>query len=133
MVQAHPGFVGHHGMGHGFHEKMMNNIPEIEGTVPVEESIRESIKSIKIDALDAGAIAAKSIEDGKVLRGGIMPTQGYLMYHYAVVSSTDDQLYRVIIDAGNGEILHTSDGISLDELDAIIVEMKNLWQRTSLL
>jgi len=133
MVQAHPGFVGHHGMGYGFHEKMMNDIPEIEGTVPVEESIRESIESIKIDALEAGAIAAKSIEDGKVLRGGIMPTQGYLVYHYAVVSSTDDQLYRVIVDAGNGEILHTSDGISLDELDTIIVEMKNLWQRMSLL
>jgi len=133
MVQAHPGFVGHHGMGYGFHERMMNDIPEIEGTVPVEKSIGESIESVKIDALEAGAIAAKSIEDGKVFRGGVIPTQGYLVYHFAVMSPADDQLYRVLVDAGTGEILHTSEGISIAELDAIIVEMKNLWQRTSLL
>jgi hypothetical protein len=125
MAQAQGGFFMHHGMGHGFHGKMMvHDIPEFEGTVPVGESIRENIKSVKIDALDAGAIAAKSVEEGKVILGGIMPTQGYLVYHYAVVSPVDDQLYRVTVDAGNGEILHTSDGISLAELDARIAEMK---------
>ena len=132
MAQAQPGFFGPPGMGHGFHagppgfhgKMMMHNIPEIEGTIPVGESIRENIDSVKIDALEASAIAAESIEEGKILHGGIMPTQGYLVYHYAVLSPTDDQLYRVIVDAGNGEILHTTEGISLAELDAKIAEMK---------
>ena len=132
MAQAQPGFFGPPDMGHGFHggppelhgKMMMHDIPEIEGTVPVGESIRENIESVKIDALQAGAVAAESIEEGKVLFGGVIPTQGYLVYHYAVSSPTDDQLYRVVVDAGNGEILHTSDGISLAELDAKISEMK---------
>jgi len=132
MAQAQPGFFGPPGMVHGFHggptgfhgKMMMHNIPEIEGTIPVGESIRENIESVKIDALEAGTIASESIEEGKVLLGGIMPAQGYLVYHYAVVSPVDDQLYRVIVDAGNGEILHTSEGTSIAELDARIDEMK---------
>ena len=131
MAQAHPGFFGHHSTGHGFYEKVVSNIPEIEGTILVGESIKESIESVKIDALEAGAIAAESIKEGKVLRGGIVPTQGYLVYHYAVVSPTDDQLYRVIVDAGNGKILHTSEGISLADLDAIVADMKSIWQKMS--
>ncbi|MGI9565920.1 MAG: PepSY domain-containing protein [Nitrosopumilus sp.] len=140
MAQAQPGFFGPSGMGFGefhgggppgFPGKMMmgHDIPDIEGTLPVGESIRENISSVKIDALEAGAIAAESIEEGKVLRGGIVPTQGYLTYQYSVVSSTDEQLYRVIVDAGNGEILHTSEGISIEELDARIAEMNERFDK----
>ena len=138
MAQAQPGFFGLPGMGHGFHAgspgfhgkmMMMHDLPKIEGTIPVGESIRENIESVRVDALEAGAIATESIEEGKALFGGIMPAQGYMVYHYVVTSSTDDQLYRVIIDAGNGDILHTSDGISLAELDAKIAEMKERFDK----
>ncbi len=133
MAQAQPGFFGPTGIGHGFHGgppgfygkvMMTHDLPEIEGTIPVGESIRENIESVNIDALEAGTIAIDSIEEGKVLFGGIMPTQGYLVYHYGVASSINDQLYRVIVDAGNGDILHTGEGISLAELDAKVAEMK---------
>ena len=137
MAQAQPGFFGPPGMGHGFHggppgfhgKMMMHDLPEIEGTIPVGESIRENIESVKIDALEAGTIAAESIEEGKVILGGIIPTQGYTVYHNVVASPTDDQLYRVIVDAGNGKILHTSEGISLAELDAKIAEMKERFSK----
>ncbi len=130
IAQAQPGFFGPPGMDHGFYGKMMmHNIPEIEGTIAVGESIRENIESVKIDALEAGTIAAESIEEGKVILGGIIPTQGYLMYHYGVASYADDHLYRVIVDAGNGEILHTSEGISLAELDVKIAEMKERFDK----
>jgi len=77
MAQAQPGFFGPPGMGHGFHagppgfhgKMMMHDLPEIERTTPVGESIRENIESVKIDALEAGSIAAESVKVGKVLFG----------------------------------------------------------------
>ena len=123
IAMAQGGFFMHHGGPHGFHGPTMYDMPEITGTLPVKESISENIDSVKVDALVAGAIAAESIEDGKVLLGGILPWQDYLVYQYVVVSS-DDHIYKVIVDAGNGEILHTSEGISLDVLDTKIASMK---------
>ena len=124
MALGQGGFYMHHGGQGGFHGKMMNDIPEFTGTIPVKESIRENIDSVKIDVLEAGTIAAKSVEEGKVLGGGIMPTHGYLTYFFMVVSTTEDNLHKILVDAGSGEILYTSDGISLEELDAKMAEMK---------
>ncbi len=120
MAQAHGGFMHH--KGPGFHGMMIHDVPKIEGTLPAGGSIKDSIGTVKVDALVAGAIAANSVEDGKILGGGILPTQEYLVHHFVV--SGNENLYKVIVDAGNGEILYTSKGISLTELDAKFAEMK---------
>jgi hypothetical protein len=37
-------------------------------------------------------------------------TQGYLTYTYFVANPTNDTAHIVIIDAGNGQVLYTSEG-----------------------
>ena len=42
--------------------------------------------------------------------GHIGVTQGYLTYTYYVANPTNDTAHIVIIDAGNGQVLYTSEG-----------------------
>ena len=42
-------------------------------------------------------------------------TQGYLTYTYFVVDPNKQTAYRVIIDAGNGKVLYTSQGLPLGQ------------------
>jgi hypothetical protein len=36
--------------------------------------------------------------------------QGYLVYNFVVTDASGENVYRVIVDVGNGEVLHKSDG-----------------------
>ena len=40
-------------------------------------------------------------------------TQGYLTYTYFVVDKAKETGYKVIVDAGNGKVLYTSEGQSM--------------------
>ena len=54
--------------------------------------------------------AQDQIANGTVLGGRIGVTQGYLTYTYFVMNPTNDTAHKVIVDAGNGQVLHTSEG-----------------------
>jgi hypothetical protein len=41
-------------------------------------------------------------------------TQGYFAYTYLVANPTDETIHKVIVDAGNGQVLGKSEGVSLD-------------------
>jgi hypothetical protein len=43
--------------------------------------------------------------------------QGYLVYVFRVLAG--DEVKTVIVDAGNGEVLHVSEGMEMDALSAI--------------
>jgi hypothetical protein len=51
---------------------------------------------------------------GWVLGGHLGITQGYLAYTYLIANPSDSINNKVIIDAGNGQVLSTSEGSSLD-------------------
>jgi hypothetical protein len=53
------------------------------------------------------------VPNGKVLGGHIGVTQGYLTYTFFVVEPTGETGHKVIVDAGNGKVLHTSEGFPL--------------------
>ena len=98
------------------------DMPEIIGSLTATGSVQENLAAVSIGALEAGGIAEEAT-GGQVIKGGLTHLQGYLVHVFIVVS--DDIMYHVIVDAGNGEVLYTSDGISLEEFQAKMTEMKS--------
>src|SRR5919108_4445701 len=91
--------------------RAQDTIPQINGSVSVKENIKNFlIENTKVPFRIAAGTAQKQIANGTVLGGHIGVTQGYLTYTYIVVDPPKDILYRVIIDAGNGQVLYTSEG-----------------------
>jgi hypothetical protein len=57
---------------------------------------------------EAATIAADAVDDGQVLGGNLGVIEGFLVYSFRVVDD-DNRIYSVIVDARNGEVLHTSE------------------------
>ncbi len=90
------------------------NIPEINGSVNVGDQIKNFFKEgTKVPFTTAAETAQKQIANGKVLGGHLGVTQGYLTYTYFLVDPAKENGYKVIVDAGNGKVLYTSEGQSM--------------------
>src|ERR671919_2396826 len=86
-------------------------LPKINGSVNVRDGIKNFFaENAKTPFLTAAQTAQDQIANGTVLGGHIGVTQGYLTYTYFVSNPTNDTVHKVIVDAGNGQVLHTSDG-----------------------
>ena len=86
-------------------------IPKINGSVNVRDGIKNFfVENTKVPFITGAQTAQGQIANGTVLGGHIGVTQGYLTYTYLVVSPTNDTAHKVIVDAGNGQVLHTSEG-----------------------
>jgi uncharacterized membrane protein YkoI len=84
------------------------NLPKINGSVNVVDNMKNFLKeSTKIPFSQAAQTAEKQV-NGTVVGGHIGVIQGYLVYTFAVVGN--QTLYKTIIDAGNGQVLFTSQG-----------------------
>jgi uncharacterized membrane protein YkoI len=91
---------------YGYMNQFSNPIPKINGSVNVVENIKTSFTA-------AAETVQKQIPNGTILGGHLGVTQGYLTYTYFVVDSNKQTAYRVIIDAGNGNVLYTSQGLPI--------------------
>ncbi len=60
------------------------------------------------------AVAENSVENGKAMWGKLDVVQGFLVYKIGVLTS-DDVFHKTIIDAGLGQALYVSDGISKND------------------
>jgi uncharacterized membrane protein YkoI len=86
-------------------------IPKINGSINVREGIRNFFtENAKTPFITAAQTAQNQIANGTVLGGHIGVTQGYLTYTYLVANPTNDTAHMVIVDAGNGHVLYTSEG-----------------------
>jgi uncharacterized membrane protein YkoI len=86
-------------------------LPKINGSVNVRDGIKNFFaENAKTPFLTAAQTAQDQIANGTVLGGHIGVTQGYLTYTYFVSNPTNDTVHKVIVDAGNGQVLHTSEG-----------------------
>lgn len=93
---------------------MYDNIPKINGSVNVGQQIKNFFKEgMKIPFTTATETAQKQITNGTVLGGHLGVTQGYLTYTYFVVNPINGTGHKVIVDAGNGKVLYTSEGIPI--------------------
>ncbi len=82
--------------------------PKILGTIPLDN---ESLTKVTVNFAVAAntAATAPGITGGKVVSGNLIGMQGFLVYSFRVVDSKNLS-YSVIVDPGNGTILHQSQG-----------------------
>ena len=85
-------------------------IPKVNGSVNVRDGIKSFlVENTKVPFITGAQTAQDQIANGTVLGGHIGMTQGHLTYTYLVVSPTNDTAHKVIVDAGNGQVIHTSE------------------------
>lgn len=93
-------------------------IPKINGLVSVGDNIKNFLKeNAKISFVAASETAQNQIANGTVLGGRLGMTQGFLTYAYLVADQTNDTVHKVIIDAGNGQVLYTSEGREIGSIN----------------
>jgi hypothetical protein len=111
--------------GHQMNGVYVNNIPQINGTLNLKNNTNSiSIKNMSIPFLTAAQSAQNAILNGKIIGGHIGITQGFLTYNFAVSNPTNNTISKVIVDAGNGKILYTSPGMSLNSTQFALSGMK---------
>jgi len=110
-IMAYPGMKDNH-RGH-------MDIPDLEfseNSIAVSEAHFDALNQVGDISTVIGTL------DGQVVQISLKPIQGHVVYFATVVS--DGSLYHVIVDAGTGDVLYTSEGKSLEELEAKMAEMK---------
>jgi len=97
-------------------QKMMwsdEGIPQINGSVSIANETSNFInENVKVSLVKAAETAQGQVADGIVLGGHLSVVQGFLVYTFFVANTGSQTGQLVIIDAGNGEVLHTSEGQS---------------------
>ena len=79
--------------------------PQIQGSVNLKQML---LSSIKTKFTDAANTAAGAVTNGQVIGGNLAVIQGSVVYNFKVFDGTN--IYSVIVDAGNGNLLNTSQG-----------------------
>lgn len=96
-------------------DSFTNQKPVITGSVNVDDTIKKYInENKKISFSDAAITAEKQVKNGSVVRGHVDIEQGYLVYTFSVIDTQSDISYKIIIDAGDGKILNTSEGMPFE-------------------
>ncbi len=90
------------------------SIPEISGSIPITETLEDYSDKSEIALSVAMAVSENSVENGKAMWGKLSVTQGFLVYAIGVLAN-DDVFHKVMVDAGNGEALYVSEGVSRGE------------------
>ncbi|MCS6768159.1 MAG: hypothetical protein RMJ59_04035 [Candidatus Nitrosocaldus sp.] len=91
-----------------------STVPQLQGSVNVQNSI---LANVNVRFSDAANTAANVVTNGTVLSGRLTIAQNYLVYEFIVLDS-NSKVHKVIVDAGDGRVLYTSDGF-----DASIMPM----------
>jgi uncharacterized membrane protein YkoI len=98
-------------------QKMMwsgEGMPQINGSVSVADEASNFInENVKVSFVAAAETAQGEVTDGRVLGGHLGVVQGYLVYTFFVANTANQTGYLTVIDAGNGEVLYTSEGQAL--------------------
>ncbi len=79
--------------------------PQIQGSVDLAQQL---LSSVHTKFTDAANTAAGNVTNGQVIGGSLTVMQGYVVYNFKVVEGKN--IYSVIVDAGNGKVLYTSQG-----------------------
>jgi hypothetical protein len=79
--------------------------PQIQGSVNLQQLL---LSNIQTKFTDAANTAAGAVTNGQVISGSLAVIQGSVVYNFKVIDGTN--IYFVIVDAGNGKVLYTSQG-----------------------
>jgi len=80
-------------------------LPQIQGSVNLQQLL---LSNIQTKFTDAANTAAGAVTNGQVIGGNLGVIQGSVVYNFKVIDGTN--IYSVIVDAGNGKVLYTSQG-----------------------
>ena len=99
------------------HQKSMmmmwsdQGIPQINGSVSVANETSNFInENVKVPFVSAAQTAQGQVTNGSALGGHLGVVQGYLVYKFFVANIANQIGHLTVIDAGNGEVLYTSEG-----------------------
>ncbi len=102
--------------------------PQITGTVDVGKTMKNFIKEGRnISLSDAASAAEKQVTNGVAVEGHIGIVQGFLVYTIVVQDQQADKTYVVIVDAGNGQVLYTSEGHQMKSFGGMFGEAGKSW------
>jgi uncharacterized membrane protein YkoI len=88
-------------------------MPQINGSVSVVNETSNFIKeNVRVSFVAAAQTAQGQVTNGTVLGGHLGVVQGYLVYTFFVADAANQTGHLVVVDAGNGDVLHTSEGRS---------------------
>jgi hypothetical protein len=88
-------------------------MPQINGSVSVANETSNFInENVKVSFVAAAQTAQGQVTNGTVLGGHLGVVQGYLVYTFFVADTGNQTGHLVIVDTGNGEVLHTSEARS---------------------
>ena len=91
----------------------LSQLPKITGSISVEQTAANLMKdNLKVSFQQASEIAAKQIANGTIVGGHLGVVQGYLVYTFFVLNPQNQTGQLTIVDAGNGKVLYTSQGVS---------------------
>ena len=101
------------------HQRMMigmmgwsgQGIPQINGSVSVvNEAINFINQNVNVSFVEAAQTAQGQVTNGTVFGGHLGVVQGYLVYKFFVADTANQTGHLTVIDAGNGDLLYTSEG-----------------------
>jgi uncharacterized membrane protein YkoI len=88
--------------------------PNITGSVNIQKAINDFLKNnVKVTFADAANIAKGQVPNGVVVAGGFSDVHGFLTYTFGVAKFDAGTMKMVIVDAGNGQVLLTSNDFPL--------------------
>jgi uncharacterized membrane protein YkoI len=88
-------------------------IPQINGSVSLANEASNFInENVNVSFVAAAQTAQGQVTNGTVLGGHLGVVQGYLVYTFFVADTGNQAGHLVVVDAGNGNVLYTSEGQS---------------------
>lgn len=89
-------------------------IPQLNGSVNVREQSNQFIQNnVQVPFATASETAQAEVGNGTAISGSLSVVQGYLVYIFKVANLDAETSRLVIVDAGNGAVLHTSGDMPL--------------------
>jgi uncharacterized membrane protein YkoI len=93
---------------------MRAEVPQLNGSVNVLEQSNQFIQdSVQVPFATALETAQAEIGNATAISGSLSVVQGYLVYIFKLANFDAETSRIVIVDAGNGSVLHTSGDMPL--------------------
>lgn len=93
---------------------MQTDIPQLNGSVNIRQQSNQFIQeSVQVPFATALETAQAEVGNGTAISGRLGVVQGYLAYIFKLANFDTETSRIVIVDAGNGSVLHTSGGMPL--------------------
>lgn len=86
-------------------------MPQINGSVSLANEASNFInENVNVSFVEAAQTAQGQLTNGTVFGGHLGVVQGYLVYTFFVANTANQTGHLVVVDAGNGNVLYTSEG-----------------------